>query len=85
LACHSTRAKQANGKFLKESRLKPLFPTEGEWQDGNYVTQHTAEKFMFATGWGRGLPVPMVGLVVLVLAEIFRQGLRLEEDAQLTV
>jgi hypothetical protein len=52
---------------------------------GNYAAQHTADKFTFAVTSGRGLPSLVVGLIILVLAEIFRQGLRLEEDAQLTV
>jgi hypothetical protein len=52
---------------------------------GNYATQQTAGKFTFALTSGRGLPMLVIGMVILVLAEIFRQGLRLEEDAQLTV
>jgi hypothetical protein len=52
---------------------------------GNYAAQRAAEKFTFAVTSGHGLPVLVVGMVVLVLAAIFREGLRLEEDAQLTV
>jgi hypothetical protein len=52
---------------------------------GNYATHHTAEKFTFAVTSGRGIPMLVAGMVILVLAKIFRQGLRLEEDAQLTV
>jgi hypothetical protein len=52
---------------------------------GNYVAQRAAEKFTFAVTSGHGLPVLVMGMLVLVLAEIFREGLRLEEDARLTV
>ena len=52
---------------------------------GNYAAQHTADKFTFAVPRARSPEFPVLGLIILVLAEIFRQGLRLEEDAQLIV
>jgi hypothetical protein len=51
---------------------------------GNYAIQHT-EKFTFAVTSGLGFPVLVAGMLILVLAEIFNQGLQLEEDAKLTV
>jgi hypothetical protein len=50
-----------------------------------YVTQHVAGKMTLASTYEGNLSGLGTGFVILALAEVFRQGLRLKEDTQFTI
>jgi hypothetical protein len=50
-----------------------------------YVSQHVAGKMAFNTAPQGNFAGLGTGLVILALAEVFRQGLKLKEDAQFTI